>query len=91
MQLQLRVAAALQVVRLRAKLTDAAGAVKGIFGIKSEKDPAVAKLEALQVWCHLVLAGPVVLACDVGRALVSLSHLLRHHAYCCDLQQPVHI
>jgi hypothetical protein len=47
-------AAALQVVRLRAKLTDAAGAVKGIFGIKSEKDPAVAKLEALQVqsFCH---------------------------------------
>ena len=41
--------AALQVVRLRAKLTDAAGAVKGMFGIKSEKDPAVAKLEALQV------------------------------------------
>jgi anion-transporting ArsA/GET3 family ATPase len=40
---------ALQVVRLRAKLTDAAGAVKGMFGIKSEKDPAVAKLEALQV------------------------------------------
>jgi arsenite-transporting ATPase len=37
-----------KVVRLRAKLTDAAGAVKGMFGIKSEKDPAVAKLEALQ-------------------------------------------
>lgn len=39
----------MQVVRLRAKLTDAAGAIKGVFGIKSEKDPAVAKLEALQV------------------------------------------
>ena len=38
-----------QVVRLRAKLTGAAGAIKGVFGIKSEQDPAVAKLEALQV------------------------------------------
>ncbi len=36
-------------VRLRAKLTGAAGAIKGVFGIKSEQDPAVVKLEALQV------------------------------------------
>ena len=36
-------------IRLRAKLTDAAASVKGIFGVKSEKDTAVQKLEALKV------------------------------------------
>lgn len=38
-----------QVVRLRAKLTGAGSAIKGAFGMKPEKDPAVVKLEALQV------------------------------------------
>lgn len=37
-----------KVVRLRAKLTSAGSAIKGAFGIKSEKDPAVVKLEQLQ-------------------------------------------
>lgn len=36
-------------IRLRAKLTDAAASVKGLFGVKSEKDQAVQKLEALKV------------------------------------------
>ncbi len=38
-----------QVIRLRAKLTNAAASVKGLFGVKSEKDSAVQKLEALKV------------------------------------------
>ena len=38
-----------KVVRLRQKLADITGAVTGIFGRKSEKDPAVAKLDALKV------------------------------------------
>lgn len=38
-----------KVVRLRQKLSDITGAVTGIFGRKSEKDPAVAKLDALKV------------------------------------------
>lgn len=38
-----------KVVRLRQKILDAANAVKGVFGVKSEKDPAVEKLEALKV------------------------------------------
>ena len=41
--------APLQVIRLRAKLTNAAASVKGLFGVKSEKDSAVQKLEALKV------------------------------------------
>ena len=36
-------------IRLRAKLTDAAASVKGLFGVKSEKDSALQKLEALKV------------------------------------------
>ena len=35
-------------IRLRAKLTNAAASVKGLFGVKSEKDSAVQKLEALK-------------------------------------------
>ncbi len=38
-----------KVVRLRQKILDAANAVKGVFGVKSEKDPAVEKLELLKV------------------------------------------
>ena len=38
-----------KVVRLRQKLSDLTGAVTGIFGRKAEKDPAVAKLDALKV------------------------------------------
>ena len=38
-----------KVVRLRQKLSDITGAVTGIFGRKSEKDPAVAELDALKV------------------------------------------
>ena len=38
-----------KVVRLRQKLSDITGAVTGIFGRKSEKDPAVARLDALKV------------------------------------------
>ena len=44
--------ALLQVIRLRAKLTDAAASVKGLFGVKSEKDTAVQKMEALKVRPH---------------------------------------
>jgi len=36
-------------VRLRQKLSDITGAVTGLFGRKAEKDPAVAKLDALKV------------------------------------------
>ena len=50
-----------QVVRLRAKLTGAAGAIKGVFGIKSEQDPAVAKLEALQVSINTFYGQHVIL------------------------------
>ena len=39
-----------KVIRLRAKLTNAAAAVKGFFGVKAERDQAVVKLEALKVW-----------------------------------------
>ena len=38
-----------KVVRLRQKLSDITGAVTGIFGKKAEKDPAVARLDALKV------------------------------------------
>ena len=38
-----------KVVRLRQKLSDITGAVSGIFGRKAEKDPAVARLDALKV------------------------------------------
>ena len=38
-----------KVVRLRQKLSDITGAVTGIFGRKTEKDPAVARLDALKV------------------------------------------
>lgn len=38
-----------KVVRLRQKLSDITGAVSGIFGKKQEKDPAVARLDALKV------------------------------------------
>ena len=38
-----------KVVRLRQKLSDITGAVTGIFGRKAEKDPAVARLDALKV------------------------------------------
>lgn len=37
-----------KVVRLRQKLSDITGAVTGLFGRKAEKDPAVAKLDALK-------------------------------------------
>ena len=45
-----------KVIRLRAKLTNAAAAVKGIFGVKAEKDQAVEKLEALKVCMPLSCA-----------------------------------
>ena len=38
-----------KVVRLRQKLSDITGAVSGMFGRKAEKDPAVARLDALKV------------------------------------------
>lgn len=38
-----------KVVRLRQKLSDITGAVSGVFGRKVEKDPAVARLDALKV------------------------------------------
>ena len=38
-----------KVVRLRQKLSDVTGAVTGLFGRKAEKDPAVARLDALKV------------------------------------------
>ena len=38
-----------KVLRLRQKLSDITGAVTGIFGRKAEKDPAVARLDALKV------------------------------------------
>ena len=41
-----------KVVRLRQKLSDITGAVSGIFGRKAEKDPAVARLDALKVRNH---------------------------------------
>jgi len=37
-----------KVVRLRAKLTGAGSAIKGVLGMKTEKDAAVEKLELLQ-------------------------------------------
>ncbi|KAK9815912.1 hypothetical protein WJX72_011818 [[Myrmecia] bisecta] len=37
-----------KVVRLRQKLVDAADAVKGLFGMQKQKDPAVAKMEELK-------------------------------------------
>ncbi|KAL3145706.1 ATPase arsa1 [Trebouxia sp. C0010 RCD-2024] len=37
-----------KVVRLRQKLSDITGAVSGMFGRKAEKDPAVARLDALK-------------------------------------------
>ena len=58
-------------IRLRAKLTDAAASVKGLFGVKSEKDTAVQKLEALKVWesraaAVVLRAGAVALPSNIG-------------------------
>lgn len=38
-----------KIVRLRQKLADATNAVKGFFGVQSEKDASVEKMEALRV------------------------------------------
>jgi hypothetical protein len=42
------------VVRLRQKLVDATNSVKGFFGVQSEKDNAVEKMEALRVCLSLI-------------------------------------
>ncbi len=67
-----------KVVRLRQKLSDITGAVTGIFGRKAEKDPAVAKLDALKVRANLFCSSIPLLS---GNAHVHFAYthaLLRH-------------
>ena len=59
-------------MRLRQKLSDITGAVTGIFGRKAEKDPAVARLDALKV-LPIALTGRHHIMCSVHLAHCNLS------------------
>ena len=73
-----------KVVRLRQKLSDLTGAVTGIFGRKAEKDPAVARLDALKV--AGACACPSSLTCMyqgfVSRPVSPQAHCHQHVAIC---------
>ena len=72
-------------MRLKQKLADMTGAVGKLFGRKQEKDPAVAKLDAVKV-SYTATVALLVRLCEHGRG-----HASREAVSCPDRCMPMRV